>query len=126
MLAVSRKDFIGAINHKSPSERGPGTFGALAFGLDCGARLLRVHDVAGTRDFLAVWESLRGEALTVADYARLEVANERLNTDEVLAELRLPSSALLVVMRVFARRTATSAPLRNELRAARAEARARH
>ncbi|MCB0830111.1 MAG: dihydropteroate synthase [Solirubrobacterales bacterium] len=77
MLAVSRKDFIGAINHKSPSERGPGTFGALAFGLDCGARLLRVHDVAGTRDFLAVWESLRGDrevdpGLRISDEIRRE------------------------------------------------------
>ena len=62
MLAVSRKDFIGAINHRRPSERGPGTFAALAFGLDCGGRLLRVHDVAGTRDFIQVWESLRGDA----------------------------------------------------------------
>lgn len=61
MLAVSRKDFIGAINHRRPSERGPGTFAALAFGLDCGGRLLRVHDVAGTRDFVRVWQALRGE-----------------------------------------------------------------
>ena len=60
MLAVSRKDFIGAINHRRPSERGPGTFAALAFGLDCGGRLLRVHDVAGTRDFLQVREALLG------------------------------------------------------------------
>jgi dihydropteroate synthase len=62
MLAVSRKDFIGAINHRRPSERAPGTFAALAFGLDCGGRLLRVHDVAGTRDFLRVRAALRGQA----------------------------------------------------------------
>lgn len=77
MLAVSRKDFIGAINHRPPSERGPGTFGALAFGLDCGGRLLRVHDVAGTRDFLAVWEALRGDTevdpgLRIAEEIRRE------------------------------------------------------
>ena len=79
MLAVSRKDFIGAINHRRPSERGPGTFAALAFGLDCGGRLLRVHDVAGTRDFVQVWESLRGElevdpALRIAEEIRREPA----------------------------------------------------
>ncbi|MFN8141611.1 MAG: dihydropteroate synthase [Solirubrobacterales bacterium] len=77
MLAVSRKDFIGAINHRRPSERAPGTFAALAFGLDCGGRLLRVHDVAGTRDFLQVWRALRGEsevdpALRIADEIRRE------------------------------------------------------
>lgn len=61
MLAVSRKDFIGAIAHRRPSERGAGTFAALAFGLDHGARLLRVHDVAGTVDFLKVRAALKGE-----------------------------------------------------------------
>lgn len=81
MLAVSRKDFIGAINHRRPSERGPGTFAALAFGLDCGGRLLRVHDVAGTRDFVQVWESLRGEAdvdpsLRIAEEIRREPPRE--------------------------------------------------
>ena len=62
MLAVSRKDFIGAITHRPPSARSAGTFAALGFGLDCGGRLLRVHDVAGTRDFVAVWQALRGES----------------------------------------------------------------
>lgn len=81
MLAVSRKDFVGAITHRRPSERGPGTFAALAFGLDCGGRLLRVHDVAGTRDFLAVWEALRGEAevdpaLRIAEEIRREPRRE--------------------------------------------------
>lgn len=77
MLAVSRKDFIGAINHRRPSERGPGTFAALAFGLEAGGRLLRVHDVAGTRDFVQVWQALRGETevdsgLRIAEEIRRE------------------------------------------------------
>ena len=81
MLAVSRKDFIGAINHRRPSERAPGTFAAIAFGLDCGGRLLRVHDVAGTRDFLQVREALRGEsevdpALRIAEEIRREPPRE--------------------------------------------------
>ena len=81
MLAVSRKDFIGAINHRRPSERGPGTFAALSFGLDCGGKLLRVHDVAGTRAFLEVREALRGEvevdpALRIADEIRREPARD--------------------------------------------------
>ncbi|MDQ2622974.1 MAG: dihydropteroate synthase [Actinomycetota bacterium] len=61
MLAVSRKDFIGAITGRRPSERAGGTFAALAFGLQCGARLLRVHDVRGTVDFLRIWQALQGE-----------------------------------------------------------------
>lgn len=81
MLAVSRKDFIGAINHRRPSERGPGTFAALAHGLDCGGRLLRVHDVAGTRDFLDVRAALQGESevdpsLRIAEEIRREPPRE--------------------------------------------------
>lgn len=77
MLAVSRKDFIGALTGRPPSKRGPGTFAALGFGLDCGARLLRVHDVAGTRDFLAVRAALEGEhevdpTLRIAEEIRRE------------------------------------------------------
>ena len=60
MLAISRKDFIGALTHRSPGERGAGTFAALAFGLEHGVKLLRVHDVRGTADFLKVWDALQG------------------------------------------------------------------
>lgn len=60
MLAVSRKDFIGALTGRAPGEREGGTFAALACGLDAGAKLLRVHDVKGTVDFLKVWAALRG------------------------------------------------------------------
>jgi dihydropteroate synthase len=61
MLAVSRKDFVGAITRRRPRERAAGTLGALAVGLDLGASLLRVHDVAGTVDFLRVRAALLGE-----------------------------------------------------------------
>ncbi len=61
MLAVSRKDFVGAITHRRPSERAAGTLGALAVGLDLGATVLRVHDVAGTVDFLKVRAALLAE-----------------------------------------------------------------
>lgn len=60
MLAVSRKDFVGAITGRRPGDRSGGTFGAIAVGLELGARLLRVHDVAGTVDFLKVWRALKG------------------------------------------------------------------
>lgn len=60
MLAVSRKDFVGALTARNPSERSAGTLAALASGLGRGGRLLRVHDVAATVDFLAVWEALEG------------------------------------------------------------------
>jgi dihydropteroate synthase len=62
LLAVSRKDFVGALTGRRPSERGAGTLAALAHGVDAGASLLRVHDVAAAADFLAVRAALRGEA----------------------------------------------------------------
>lgn len=79
MLAVSRKDFIGALTGRKPRERGAGTMAALAAGLRRGATLLRVHDVEGTVDFLRVWDALEGEAevpvdLRIADGIRREEA----------------------------------------------------
>ena len=61
MLAVSRKDFVGALTHRRPRERAAGTLAAIGFGLDQGATVLRVHDVAGTSDYLRVREALLGE-----------------------------------------------------------------
>ncbi len=62
LLAVSRKDFVGALTGRRPAERVAGTLAALAHGVDGGAHLLRVHDVAAAADFLAVRAALRGEA----------------------------------------------------------------
>ncbi len=67
MLAISRKDFIGALTGRKPRERVAGTFAALASGLARGGRLLRVHDVEGTIDFLRVWEALEGEVEVPVD-----------------------------------------------------------
>lgn len=62
LLAASRKDFVGAITGRAPRERLAGTLAALAEGLDAGASILRVHDVADVADFLAVRAALRGES----------------------------------------------------------------
>lgn len=61
LLAVSRKDFVGAIVRRRPRERLAGTLAAIGFGVDAGAALLRVHDVAAVRDYLAVRAVLRGD-----------------------------------------------------------------
>ncbi len=75
LLAVSRKDFVGAITNRRPRERLAGTLAAIAHGVDCGAQVLRVHDVAAVADFLAVRAALSGRArpdpqLRVADELR--------------------------------------------------------
>ena len=61
LLAVSRKDFVGALTGRAPRERGAGTLAAIAHGVDAGAQILRVHDVAAAADFLTVRAALRGE-----------------------------------------------------------------
>jgi dihydropteroate synthase len=62
LLAVSRKDFVGAITGRSPRRRLAGTLAAVAYGVDAGAHILRVHDVAEVADFLAVRAVLEGAA----------------------------------------------------------------
>jgi dihydropteroate synthase len=62
MLAVSRKDFVGAITGRPPRERLAGTLAAVAHGVAAGAHVLRVHDLVEVADFLAVEEVLSGKA----------------------------------------------------------------
>jgi dihydropteroate synthase len=73
LMAVSRKDFIGALTQRAPRARGAGTLAALAHGVEKGASVFRVHDVAAAADFLAVRAALRGEARPGRD---LELADE--------------------------------------------------
>ena len=61
LLAASNKDFVGALTGRGPRERLAGTLAAIAHGVDAGAHVLRVHDVAATADFLRVRAALRGE-----------------------------------------------------------------
>ena len=61
LLAISRKDFVGALTGKPPRERLAGTLAALAHGVEAGAHVVRVHDVAAAADFLRVRAALRGD-----------------------------------------------------------------
>jgi dihydropteroate synthase len=61
LMAISRKDFIGALTGRPPRERLPGTLAALAHGVAHGAHIFRVHDVAAAADFLLVRAALAGE-----------------------------------------------------------------
>ena len=76
-LAVSRKDFIGALTHSTPSQRSPGTFAAIASGISSCGRLLRVHDVAATRQFLTIWEALNSGSIDIPPDLRIDEAVRR-------------------------------------------------
>ena len=62
LLAVSRKDFVGAITGRPPRQRLGGTLAAISHGIEAGAHLLRIHDVGQAADFVAVRAALRGAA----------------------------------------------------------------
>jgi dihydropteroate synthase len=67
LLAISRKDFVGALTGRRPRERDPGTLAAVEPALDAGVgSVLRVHDVVGVSDFLAVRAAVRGTAAAPA------------------------------------------------------------
>jgi dihydropteroate synthase len=77
LLAVSRKDFIGALTGRPPRERLAGTLAAVGAGVDAGAAIVRVHDVAATVEFLKVRAALTGEEpvppdLRLAEHLRRE------------------------------------------------------
>ncbi len=76
LLALSRKDFVGAITGRRPRERGAGTLAALAWGLDAGGHVFRLHDVGAAADFIAVRDVLAGRR-EIAAGARLAEALRR-------------------------------------------------
>jgi len=56
---VSRKSTIARLSRGEPAqERLPGSLAAALFALQQGVQILRVHDVAETRQALAVWDAL--------------------------------------------------------------------
>jgi dihydropteroate synthase len=56
LLGASRKSFIAKLTGAPPGERVPGSLAAALLGASQGVQILRVHDVAATRQALAVWE----------------------------------------------------------------------
>ncbi len=66
MLGASRKRFIGTLSGVSEAgQRAPGSIAAGLAGLAQGAQILRVHDVAETRQALDVWRAIARDILEV-------------------------------------------------------------
>jgi dihydropteroate synthase len=56
LLGASRKSFLGELmDEPDPDRRLEGSLAAAARATEAGARILRVHDLAATRRFLAAW-----------------------------------------------------------------------
>jgi len=60
LLGASRKSFIGKLTGADVADRLPGSIAAALLGVQQGVQILRVHDVAATRQALAVWEGAQG------------------------------------------------------------------
>ena len=59
LIGVSRKGFIGLLSGEGDAmKRAPGSIAAALYAVSQGASILRVHDVAKTRQALSVWRAL--------------------------------------------------------------------
>jgi len=54
VIGASRKRFIGALTGRAEQDRAAGTVAVNVMAFERGAHMFRVHDVAPTRDALAV------------------------------------------------------------------------
>ncbi|PLY02821.1 MAG: dihydropteroate synthase [Desulfuromonas sp.] len=67
LLGTSRKSFIGKVlQQEDPQRRGIGTLATIALGVQGGARLFRVHDVAAAREAALMAWSICNERLPEA------------------------------------------------------------
>ena len=58
LAGVSRKSMLGAVTGRGATERMPASIVAAVLAAQRGAAILRVHDVAATRDALKVWRAV--------------------------------------------------------------------
>jgi len=58
MAGISRKAILGRITGREASERVYASVAAALVAVKNGAAIVRVHDVAATRDALAVWSAV--------------------------------------------------------------------
>ena len=64
LLGTSRKRFIGAIGRaEAPQDRAAGSIATALQGVAQGVQLVRVHDVAGTRQALRLWQAMNTDHL---------------------------------------------------------------
>jgi dihydropteroate synthase len=60
LAGLSRKAMLGRLTGREPLERVHASVAAVLFAVQNGAQIVRVHDVAATRDALAVWTAVMG------------------------------------------------------------------
>jgi dihydropteroate synthase len=58
LVGISRKAMLGAATGRQVGERAAASIAAAVLAVERGARIVRVHDVAGTRDAIRVWAAM--------------------------------------------------------------------
>jgi dihydropteroate synthase len=61
LVGLSRKSMLGAVTGRAVGDRVTASVVGAVLAAERGAGILRVHDVAATRDGLKVWEAMRGQ-----------------------------------------------------------------
>jgi dihydropteroate synthase len=59
LAGLSRKAMLGKLTGRAPQERVHASIAAALLAVQNGAQIVRVHDVAATRDALAVWQAVK-------------------------------------------------------------------
>ena len=70
MVGLSRKAMIGTLTGRAVDQRASGSAAAALIAVQKGATIVRVHDVAATRDVLAVWQGVASGIKPVAKTAK--------------------------------------------------------
>ena len=71
LVGASRKSFIGRLSAgEAPKARLPGSLAAGLHALGEGAHILRVHDVAESRQALAIWRGIRDPETPTSEVPR--------------------------------------------------------
>lgn len=60
LVGFSRKSSLGAVTGRDTAHREAATVAAHLMAVERGARIVRVHNVAGARDSIKVWEAVNG------------------------------------------------------------------
>lgn len=80
MAGLSRKSMIGKLTGRDAAERAVGSAAAAMIAVQRGAMIVRVHDVAETRDALAVWRAV-ADGLVAAREAEKPFGSRRFEED---------------------------------------------
>jgi len=63
LAGLSRKGMLGRLTGRDVNDRVFASVAAAVIAVGKGARIVRVHDVAATRDALAVWQAVENQSL---------------------------------------------------------------